>query len=254
MATEEERIRRGLVLSKKLVALVDDYFPQAWSGTDYNNWQVASGGILLRAKRSLQAIIHLAEGPYVCDAATLMRSLYEHVVTFAWLAVDPAERLPRWIRADAQNRLQAHDELAKLGDGFLNSADEQHFRGLVAAGKGMPRLPVVSREADDHWSKVLDRVHSRADERYGFAGLYRAMYRVTSKYVHPTPLGVNNTLAVPQPGVVVLVGETVLMPEPFTLSPIIFTMGLLVAEEALCWPDRETLMRLFRENEIDSPG
>ncbi len=45
------------------------------------------------------------------DAGTLLRSLYEHLVHFAWLAADPSTaRIQEWHKHDLQMRLKADND------------------------------------------------------------------------------------------------------------------------------------------------
>jgi hypothetical protein len=69
---------------------------------------------------SLEAILALVPLRREADADTLLRSLYKHVTTFAWLAGEPEERMRRWLKSDCEGRLHADDDCRKVGVKILD--------------------------------------------------------------------------------------------------------------------------------------
>src|SRR5512132_4502770 len=60
-------------------------------------WPLVGPALIARATGSLEAILALVPLRREADADTLLRSLYRHVTTFAWLAGEPGEeRMRRW--------------------------------------------------------------------------------------------------------------------------------------------------------------
>src|SRR5947209_996896 len=59
-------------------------------------WAVTGAGLLAHATGSLHAISLLQRAAGYNDGFRLLRSLYDHVVTLAWLAEDQPTRLTLW--------------------------------------------------------------------------------------------------------------------------------------------------------------
>src|SRR5205807_3538221 len=70
---------------------------------DADAWPAVGVGLLSRMSTTVESLLGLQPSQREGDAGTLLRSLYEHGVHFAWLAAEPSsERLRRW---------REHDEL-----------------------------------------------------------------------------------------------------------------------------------------------
>lgn len=92
-----EESKRGVALSKALIAVVQPFYPQVWADTgNHDNWPVTAAALIAKATRTLEAICFLRASGFSADAIILLRSLFEHVVTFAWLATDPPRTMPLW--------------------------------------------------------------------------------------------------------------------------------------------------------------
>jgi hypothetical protein len=79
--------------------IAEQIFPTTIPRTGANDeWLIAGPGLIARATRTLHAIHLLKNGGFEADGYTLLRSLYEHVTRFAWLAVDPPKHLPLWLK------------------------------------------------------------------------------------------------------------------------------------------------------------
>jgi uncharacterized protein DUF5677 len=77
-------------------------------------WPPVGPALFSRATGTLRSIMLLRPAGAHNDAARLLRSLYDHVVTFAWLAADlSAERLALWRPKDLVERLKADRERQK---------------------------------------------------------------------------------------------------------------------------------------------
>ena len=90
--------RRADALSE----LVTERLPAEYAATgDHDACPLIGTALLSRATSTLRHVFDAGRGGQSVDAATLGRSLYEHVVYFAWLAADPsAARLQEWRKAD----------------------------------------------------------------------------------------------------------------------------------------------------------
>jgi hypothetical protein len=97
---------------------------------------------------------HIALQPLgrAVDAGTLVRSLYEHLVHFAWLAADPSPaRMEEWRKNDLQMRLRADNDARLRGeklytDNLLDAAaqcDASHPQSLVRVTEPRSQGPVL---------------------------------------------------------------------------------------------------------------
>lgn len=78
-------------------------------------WALVGPALFAHATRTMRSIFVLEPRGAHNDAGRLLRSLYDHVVTFAWLAVDPPTRLVLWRLEDLAQRLKTDREAAAAG-------------------------------------------------------------------------------------------------------------------------------------------
>jgi Family of unknown function (DUF5677) len=67
-------------------------------------WAVTGAGLLTHATGSLRAISLLQRAGMYNDGFRLLRSLYDHLVTLAWIAEDQPTRLTLWRLEDLSRR------------------------------------------------------------------------------------------------------------------------------------------------------
>src|SRR5262245_2860974 len=76
--------------ANELAALVESRLPSEHTATDdHNAWPLIAEALLSRMTTTLRHIMQLAPLQRGVDAGILLRSLFEHLVHFAWLAADP---------------------------------------------------------------------------------------------------------------------------------------------------------------------
>lgn len=242
----ESRLRESHVRTTQVLALVSRYLPQAkHSLGEHTDWNTAGPALMARATRSLQAIAVLQGGLFNADAGVVLRTMFEHVVTFAWLAADPSDRLPAWVKYDRQKRIAADNDARAAGDSLLNDQERASFQQEIDTCSGnFPDLAARAHAADVHWSALLEQ-HPGPESRYSFRGMYRVLYRHTSALTHVTPYGLHAFIAGDPPNLIIG-GE--LVPEEFnsfTLAPAVLGSGLVISGEALGWPTFEELDEAF---------
>jgi hypothetical protein len=178
----------------------------------------------------------------------VLRSLFETTARFAWIAVEPTTRMPRWLKWDRDHRLNAQQALADVGDPIHMPDDALAVfkRESDAADRGMPNLKVITAEADSHWSHVIES-HGTPSSRFGLAGLYRVLYAHTSAVGHGNAIALQNFVTSGGPHIrVVVAGELIGDDQPYGLASIVFSMALLVFERAFSSPGiTEALDALF---------
>ncbi len=174
------------------------------------------------------------------DADVILRTLYEHVTTFAWLAAEPnEERMQLWLKADSKQRLKADDDCAKVGYPMLEPGLRGELEHNVATIQGSaPNLPDRAAAADAYWSGKIMGLHG-SETPTSLRGLYAFAYRRLSAIAHPSNMGLN-AVAVPlDGGPATRVQLEQIRPElkgPFGLGSVVYAIGLYVAGQSLGWP------------------
>jgi Family of unknown function (DUF5677) len=246
---QEEHDRDAVARGRALTALVRPYLPvDVLVHGPADAWPLVGPALIARATGSLEAILALVPLKREADAGTLLRSLYEHVTTFAWLAAEPgAERMRRWLKSDCEERLRMDDDCRKVGVKILDDDIREGFEETVAAlPKGMPVLLDRAEAADGHW---VSRVAGLRDSTTptSFRGLYAAAYRRFSAIAHPTNFGLNPVtvdLGGPHKRVQLEERPTDLR-GPFGLATVVYALGLYVAAETIAWPTRFEIDRVL---------
>ena len=204
-------------------------------------------GLLVHATSCLRSIVfRLGPDGAHNDAARLLRSLYDHVVTFAWLASDPPTLLPVWRKADLQARLTIDREARDAGEQLLADHDREQMESDIAGIESKaPDLASKAVAADRYWAPRIEAF--RPDGLGSFRGLYTLLFRQHSGLVHATMRGLNHVSVDLEPPLKRIVMEDV-PPEgngPYGMATAVYGLGLLVAAESLGWPDAAEVDRIF---------
>ncbi len=184
-------------------------------------WAIFGSASLARMCDTAEALIGLMDARRDADAQDLARSLYEQVVAFAWIAVNPDDRHQRWID-DAGAQMHAlHREGEAFGETVLTE-DE-----VVVAARAERLPPMIERaaEVDEHWGNWL-----RMPAELSFRHLYLTVHRVGSgttleSYITPKERRI----------VVDRARENTL--RWYALAPPLLAMALIVAAQRFVWLD-----------------
>ncbi|HEX5608957.1 MAG TPA: hypothetical protein VFX45_02555 [Solirubrobacterales bacterium] len=210
-------------------------------------WPIVGPALLAHATSSLESIVFRLR-PYGAhnDSSRLLRSLYDHVVTFAWLAADTPARLPLWRKEDLKERLKIHREFADAGVQMLPDADRKQMESAVAGIEGnAPNLAIKAAMADQYW---IPRIGGalRPDSLSSFRGFYTILFREQSGLVHATMRGLNHVTIDLEPPRKRVVREAPLGEgSPYGMATVVYGVGLLVAAQALDWPIAEEVNTIF---------
>jgi hypothetical protein len=223
----------------RLIALVRPHLPIEVRITDLPEvWGLVGPALLARQVGTLEAIFALRPLGREADALTLLRSLYEHAVTFVWLAADPgAERLGRFRKSDLISRLELDKDMRRLGEPPLSNGVRRRFATECdALPDRMPKLEKLTEEADGHWAGSIPRWQAGTVKSY--RGLYASAYRRQSMVAHPSEMGLNGVFVDLPDGRkrIQLEGRDPEMRGPFGLGVIVFAFSLYVAGRVLGWP------------------
>jgi uncharacterized protein DUF5677 len=173
----------------RLCGLVEARLPlTVESDGSEDDWSVVGPAILAAAARHLRAITHMQETfPSAVIGWQVVRSLFEYVATYAWIAADPAARTEPWLKYDYVYRLKLDDDFRELGETFLEEDDRQRIEGLLPAVAAMPDLVSRTRFADEAWAETLQELDGYLpEENRSFRRLYPVIYRSGSRFTHPS--------------------------------------------------------------------
>jgi hypothetical protein len=249
-----------------LVALVRRRFPMGFYSRD-TNWSQWSAAALVRMADTVEAAMRLMQSGNDVDGRTLVRSLYEQVVTLAWVAIDPGPHYSRWLGQALWNDLQLHNDAEEFGVAVMSPGEVAHARRLLgltenegeqtrasecgvrrargnrpAADRLLPPVPERAHAADEHWSRRIEGLHPPR-HMLSFRGLYPVAFRVPSRAVHGAvgALGVYITDRGNRRVVHLARREGRLM---WALVGPLFGMGLTIAAQDAWWIDESEVRAL----------
>ncbi|MCA1690016.1 MAG: hypothetical protein LC720_06155, partial [Actinobacteria bacterium] len=137
-------------------------------------WAIFGSASLVRMCDTVEGLLDLMSARRDADAQEMLRSLYEQVVAFGWIAIHPDQRHQRWIDDAGAQMLALHREGLAFGESVLTE-DE------VAVAEQAGRLPPMierAAEVDESWGSRAPRLHT--GELLSFRHLYLAVHRVGS--------------------------------------------------------------------------
>lgn len=121
----------------------------------------------------------------------LARSLADHVITFAWLAIDPGAHYPRWERGDARDRLAAQKRWEQRGRTLLEPSVKEMFeRQNANQVKHPPDMDDRADKAHDYWAAQLG--FPAGDKP--FADAYDVIFKHCSSRTHASIQGLNDVI------------------------------------------------------------
>lgn len=108
----DERISEIANLTHSAILETADTIEQGFK--NYENHQFVAISLLSKTVTSFYAVFHLSKNGYGQDAMVNVRTIFENLVTIAYINKDPASRVPLFIEYDhikAYKRLQDYKEL-----------------------------------------------------------------------------------------------------------------------------------------------
>jgi hypothetical protein len=174
---EPHQLRR---VNREFVQYVRRNFPMRFYQRE-GKWPVCATAALLRTCDTVDSIMALMGKRKLGDARALLRSLYEQVVVFSWVAVDPDTRLERWEGESMKEQLKLHNETLRYGQTILTPKQVTDS----AAALGVPPTATMAHELDEYWPGRVSGLH-QAGGLLAFHGLYQGIYRVGSRQTHGT--------------------------------------------------------------------
>ena len=149
--------------------------------------------IPVRLAGTLEGVLALGQSGLHEDAAALVRVMADHLVIFAWLLADanPPDRINAWKNEYLRLATARDNQLAKLG------LDPHDPTTPLSSAVRWPTAEAAARECDEFWGQHL-RPLLKPGTLDSFSGLYAAVFRGTSPYVHPSFGGSFGFITVPK--------------------------------------------------------
>ena len=264
---------------RQLIEVVRRRLPQrVYDGERW--WTFFRWAALVRMADTLEALLDLMPLRRDVDGQTLLRSLFEQVVTFAWVAIDPDVHRVRWTNSALWDMLKLHNDAlrfegqlgqrlwsdgqvayvknrlgigddAPLGDAgdCSPASDAKRHRNRPDSELVLPGLADQAYEADRYWSPRVRGLYLglySADHVLGFRGLYLPVYRIGSRAAHGSLLALEPYVSRDyEPNRYVIDHAQPASRLGWALAGPLFGMALLIAEQWEQWIDEDEVRRLI---------
>ena len=248
-APRQRRLRE--IDSGELTAAVDELamlitvrFPQRVHRGE-GQWPIVATALIAQMLSAARSIVALNAAEAHNDVLVLLRALYEQVVTFSWLAIDPDRHLVDWANEAHLERLKLHNDAAPFGYSILTAKEA----AAIKTRSGMPPLIQRADEVDRFWAPRIPGFREQpkrgTKQILTIRGLYVGLYRTTSRAAHAHVGSVEAFVdwsRYPRYPAVVQMRRS-----STDLAPIavpLLTLALLVCNDRLGWPDADSVKAL----------
>jgi|SRR5271154_1430313 len=228
---EPHQLRR---VNREFVNYVKEHFPMRFYRS-HPRWRLCAAAALLRMCDTVDTIMIMMGRRKLLDAQTLLRSLYEQVVVFASVAIDPESRLAQWEGQSKIEQLKIHNEALAYGQTILTPAEVTDFK----SARGLPRTEAMARELDHYWPDRIAGVQP-AGHLLSFHGLYQGIYRTGSRPTHGAFAALDSYVQLAQrqnraASVVVETTQHTML--TYSLAAPLLGIALFIAGRAFPWLD-----------------
>lgn len=154
------------------------------------DWQVTRAAFLARIAGTLRHLLYLAPSTSRLDGAALCRTLIDHAIHYTWIAADPNERLPRFLRKSYSHAVTQHERMQQRETELLTPdllERYEAYRELHPQGTG--RLPAMAQAVDAAW---LEKVRAAAPAPLQMPSMdeyYHLVYDGFANMDHPSTIG-----------------------------------------------------------------
>jgi Family of unknown function (DUF5677) len=228
----------------EMLALVDRRLPERFWPSEAL-WRMVLTALVARMAGIVASMRPLAEPRHQADALVLLRTLYEHLITFLWLAIDPEPRVGDWYGHTLVHRKALHHDALQFGvKGVLTAAQ------LKQAEESERLKPLQQRvdEVDQFWGPRIRGFYVQPAQGpknvLTLLGLYLVIYRLASRNAHATIESIDPCVRPDGPRTIVdrhpqegsLIWSSLALP--------VFAMALVVSGERLGWPDEDAIREI----------
>jgi hypothetical protein len=236
-----ELVRRA---TDEMLALVDLRLPERFWPSE-PPWRSVLTALVARMAGIVASMRPLAEARHQADALVLLRALYEHLITFLWLAIDPDPRVGDWYRHTLAHRKALHHDALQFGVEDVLTPEQ-----LEKAEEAETLKPLEQRanEADEFWGPRIRGFYVQPAKGpknvLTLRGLYLVIYRLASRNAHATIESIDpcvrtegsRTIVDRHPREGSLIWSSLALP--------VFAMALVVSSERLGWPDEDAVREI----------
>jgi hypothetical protein len=192
-------------------------------------------GYLARAHHAFETILQIPQREV--DCCVLARTLYEHVVAFSWLAIDPEPHRRMLLRWEYNERRKWLNDPHTFQ--LLDPPDDGIVRRALIdmADTAAPETPDRAFAADKYWPRC------NIGWPWQFRRSYSHLFRFFSCYVHPTVVGIDPFVERGDPPTVGR-ARAVFDEEIRGEAAVCFADALAVASFRLGWPSMDDLLAI----------
>jgi len=179
--------------TQRALDLAADMFPKRLGSSTPDEVRVCVG-LLARCLSIADTCLLLAREEHEGDLIVMVRTLFEHAVTFAWLVGDRSDsgrRVLMWECYCDGQALKLDNERARWGEPHSISEDTRAQMKALEDRLGAARLPGLADRAaqvDREWASRLGTDPSHR-ELHSMRNAYSVIFRVGSAFAHPTLAG-----------------------------------------------------------------
>lgn len=189
---------------------------------------------------NVETMMRLVGDARQMDSAVLLRALYEHMVLFSWISIDPEPHIDWWLDDARLEMRKLHNDAVAYGMGFLDA----DALARAKDAKELPRLIDQAREVDAYWPPRLRGFRAQPEtgpkQIRTVRGLYVAVYRVASRSAHARPQSLDGCMSLDTYPRVARFEHDESTFSSFLAIPI-FAMALLVSSYRFGWPDDDAV-------------
>ena len=140
------------------------------------SWEFWATAMLARVGAILDSISVLVGAGRRADAEVALRTLFEQVTVFCWIAIDPNKHLQEWREHSESRWAQFHEETRDDYGIELISAEEAE----TLARSRMRTLELRTEAIDEYWPRHLEASRGRASRGQVAEKLPRPLHRALS--------------------------------------------------------------------------
>jgi len=230
----------------ELLSLVDQRFPERFYKGE-GHWRLLGHALIARIAGLVRSICALTATGQQADSLILLRTLYDHVLMFCWLAINPEERVYEWRDHAVVQRRKLHNDATLFGMRILSADELEEAAELVEFEHG----PIQrADEVDAYWSARVagfrPPTKGRQEGLLTMRGLYTGIYRSASRIAHAQIETVYDCMDIRhyprRPAIVHAERDESMRWSSFSVP--LFAMALLVCHARFGWPDDDVVRQI----------